>query len=148
MEFDRGAALILVGLLLVGGGVWSLPSQDTDYVHHTTDGYEEFNTSEPGHYRYENLSDRGQVIVDRTVERLRYVVDDESETAPEFPYPTDTTNVTYVNRSGEVYAIGTYTDSPGLPATIRTMYVTGPLVLIGLGLCIYGVLRRVWHEDD
>jgi hypothetical protein len=128
---------------VIGGGIWSLPSQDTDYVHYTTDGYEEFDASKPGHVWYENLSDRGQTIVNRTVERGRFVVDDESGTAPELPYPSDTRNLTYLNRSGSVYAIGTCTDAPGLPATIRTMYITGPLVLVGLALCVSGVLLRL-----
>jgi len=149
----RGTLVLTVGVVVLGGvAAGSLVVSDTDYVHSLDATDATFNASEDGNLYYANLSERGQTVVDRTIERREYVVDDESETVAEFTYTTDHTNLGtgwyVIQRDGRTYAITTHRDTPGMLGGLLTLYVFTPLTLLGLALCVSGVLLRLRAIGD
>jgi hypothetical protein len=150
---DRGTAVLAIGaVMLVGAAAGGLVVSDTDYVHRLYSTNATFNASEDGHFRYANLSSRGQTAVDRTIERDQYVIDDESETVPEFEYPTDEiqlgTGWYVIQRDGQAYEITTIRDRSHLLDGLLTMFVIPALALLGVALCVSGVLLRLRPEAN
>jgi len=121
----------------------SIPTTSTNSNDSTT-----FVASTEGHLRYANLSTRGQTAVDRTIERGEYVVESESETAPEFEYTTDGTTLGMgwyvIQRDGRAYEITTSRDGPGMELSplVVSAVVLLPLAMIGSALLAFGASRR------
>jgi hypothetical protein len=145
---DRATLVLAIGaVMLVGAAVGGPLVSDSDYVHRLYSTNTTFNASEPGHYRYANLSSRGQNVVDRTIERDQYAVDDESETVPEFEYPTDEiqfgTGRYVIQRDGRAYEITTIRDRSRLLGGLLTLFVFPALALLRIAFCVSGVLLRL-----
>jgi len=149
MERDRGTLMVAVGaILIVGVVVAGFVVFDSDYVHELENDSATFDASKEGHLRYANLSERGQTAVDRTIERGEYVVESESETAPEFEYTTDYqhlgTGWYVVQRDGRAYEITTSREGPGMglgPLVISAVVLL-PLAMIGSALLAFGAWRQ------
>ncbi len=153
MDWDRGRLMLSVGaVLIVAVAAGGFVPWDTDFIHREEPASDEFNASQEGHLHYENLSDRGRTIVDRTIERGEYAVEDESETVPEFEYPNHEiqygTGWYVIQRDGRAYEITTTSDRSSLFSGLLTIFVFPLLALLGIALCVSGVLLRFRPEAD
>ncbi|AQL42825.1 hypothetical protein BV210_08920 [Halorientalis sp. IM1011] len=149
MDWGRGTWMVAVGaILIVGVVIGGFAVFDSDYVHELENDSAAFNASKEGHLRYANLSERGQTAVERTIQHGEYVVDSESETAPEFEYTTDGATLGrgwyVVQREGRAYEITTSRDGPGMglgPLVISAVVLL-PLAMIGSALLAFGAWRQ------
>lgn len=138
MDVDRSRIFRIVGGILILSSLWAgYTLWNTTYVHRlerTEQG--PFNSSKRGHIAYANLSTHGQHVVDKTIERGKFVVETHDKTVAAFSYPTDYNSLGagwyVIRRDGRNYVIATNTNSPGLSGVLLT-----PLVF-GIGL--FGVL--------
>ncbi|WP_136716869.1 hypothetical protein [Halorientalis salina] len=140
MDTDRGWRYVAIGLVLVLGAWWGLGQvqvNDVTYVHTVTETHEQFDASEPGHLRYENLSDRGKQVFDRALDEEEYAVDTEEDTAPEFQYVTDNSEP----GSGR-YVVQYQGDNYSVRTSERTDWVLGSM--LRLGITVAGLLGALF----
>jgi hypothetical protein len=147
------AVLIGVGVVcliapaLIGGG-----AADVDYVHRVEpaeDGtlangltYDEGDV-----VAYRNLSTRGRRVFDRARTDSPYVVENESATAPEFAYTSDSVAVGEglypVRYEGDIYSLRTERTSGGFNAAAWLIGLAARGV--GAALVVAGILLAGWR---
>ncbi|SDE87984.1 hypothetical protein [Halorientalis regularis] len=142
MDWDRGMAVLAIGaVMLVGAAGGGFVVFDSEYVHDLQNDAAVFDASTEGHLQYANLSERGQTAVDRTIERGEYVVEDESETAPEFMYIDDGVGRYVIQRDGRAYEITTHREGPGMGLLwFPAMFVLLPLGMAGAAFVVAGII--------
>lgn len=157
----RSTALALVGAILLLSAATVpfvgllMAEWDTDYlysiesgdsycanvVHESgdVDGAEEFQVD------YQNLSETGQQHFQRAIADGRYIVDDETATAPDFYFTDDHVARGHgcyaVSYEGETYALRTsqQTERVGPMSRSLPLYIGGVLLVLGGGLLLVGV---------
>jgi len=146
-----GALLLGVSLLPVGG-----PPAEPEFVHdvepaeNDTLAYGiEYGTSDV--LAYESLSERGQAVFDRARRDSPHVVENESETAPDFEYAGDHvtlgSGVYAVEYDGEVYSLRTSRDAPGYNAAASLLGLASRLArVLGLALLTAGAVLAGWRR--
>ncbi|RXK50464.1 hypothetical protein [Halorientalis pallida] len=142
MDWDRGTWLVAVGaVMLAGAAGGGFVVFDSDYVHELQNDSAAFDASKEGHLHYANLSERGQEVVDRTIERGEYIVEREGETAPEFMYIDDGVGRYIIQRNGRAYEITTHREGPGMGLLwVPAMFILLPLGMAGAACVVAGII--------
>lgn len=165
MSQRRAALVVLLGLVLlanplylpvdVGSATVTYSHEATQAVNGTVRGPFEATYDQSDVLAYENLSERGQTVFRRALngERRIYLVTDESKTAPEFSYPTETFSVgdgIYVVRyEGETYGLVTRRFGGDGDVTMLVQTRVIQPVLAGTGvLLVFFVARRYYGDSD
>lgn len=131
------ALFIISGLLIAAG------PEPTNSAF-TTEPDESQLSSDAEVISYNNLSAAGQDLFDRTLRTNGVVATHQSP--PDFEYPGDTADTTYVEKNGTIYAITTTSN------TCRTCTLADALSIVaglaGIILLVLGVSRRRNGDAD
>lgn len=146
------AFLLVVGVVLLALSAIPINEPASNYRHtveYAGDGrvagsqYEEEDVID-----YRNLTERGQTVFDKAREQQEYVADNESETAPDFDYPSDTAalghGVYLIRYEDRTYELTTQQigDSDVLERQIAQLAAK----LLGTVLVAIGAIVEVWRR--
>ncbi|WP_079990718.1 hypothetical protein [Haloarcula sp. CBA1127] len=138
-----GWALIIyaVALLIISGLLIDAPSEPTNRAY-TTETNESQVSPDDKVVSYNNLSAAGQDVFDQALRADGIATVNQSP--PDFDYPGDTMDYTYVEKDGSIYTIGTGSNTCRVCAFVEPLsIVTG---LAGVILLLCGVCRLVSVE--
>jgi hypothetical protein len=147
-----GIVLLIIAAVPIGGS----GSTDTDYVHRVepaTNGTLayglEYDTNDV--LSYENLSEPGQTVFNRAHADSPYVIENESDTVPDFTYTTDNIAVGHglypIRYSGTTYSIQTVQEGGGFNAAAWFFSLLfDAFRVLGIILIVVGALLVGWRR--
>jgi len=140
-----GWALIIfaVAVLIISGLLIGAPPEPTNKAY-TTETNESQVSPDDEVVRYNDLSAAGQDVFDQALRADGITTVNQSP--PDFNYPDDTMDYTYVEKSGKIYTIGTGSNPCRMCALVEPL---GSVVgLAGVILLLSGVYRLISRETD
>ncbi|EMA07866.1 hypothetical protein KDQ40_18300 (plasmid) [Haloarcula marismortui ATCC 33800] len=140
-----GWALIIfaVAVLIISGLLIGAPSEPTNKAY-TTETNESQVSPDDEVVRYNDLSAAGQDVFDQALRADGIATVNSSP--PDFDYPDDTMDYTYVERSGTIYTIGTGSNPCRVCAFVEPLGIV--VGLAGVILLLSGVYRLISRETD
>jgi len=140
-----GRALIIfaVASFIISGLLIDAPSEPTNAAF-TTETNESQVSPDAEIVSYNNLSAAGQDVFDQALRADGAATVDQSP--PDFDYPGDTMDYTYVEKNGTIYAIGTGSNTCRVCAFVESLSIVAGLA--GVILLLRGVSRLVNGEAD
>ena len=140
-----GRALIIfaVALLIISGLLIDAPSEPTTRAY-TTETNESQVSPDDEVVRYNNLSAAGQDVFDQALRADGIATVNQSP--PDFDYPDDTMDYTYVEKNGTIYTIGTGSNPCRVCALVEPLSIVAGLA--GVILLLSGVYRLISREAD
>lgn len=146
-----GATLVVVGVGLLLLSAVPISASASDYAHRVERADDTVQYDEAEVIDYVNLSKRGQTVFDRARGQVsRHVVENESMTAPEFHYPSDTAAVGRgiypIRYEGRLYELTTQQTADGDVVTLQF----GQLLarLLGAAFLALGAVVEVWRRIE
>ncbi|RKS78161.1 hypothetical protein BDK61_3811 [Haloarcula quadrata] len=140
-----GWALIIfaVAVLIISGLLIGAPSEPTNKAY-TTETNESQVSPDDEVVRYNDLSAAGQDVFDQALRADGIATVNQSP--PDFDYPDDTMDYTYVEKSGTIYTIGTGSNPCRMCAFVEPLGIV--VGLAGVILLLSGVYRLISRETD
>lgn len=140
-----GRALIIVAVasFIISGLLIGAPSEPTNSAY-TTETNESQVSPDDEVVSYNNLSAAGQDVFDQALRADGSATVHQSP--PDFDYPDDTMDYTYVEKNGTIYTIGTGSNTCRVCAFVDSLSIVAGLA--GVILLLSGVSRLMNREAD
>jgi hypothetical protein len=145
-------ALVGLGVVCLLLSAVPIGASASDYAHRVERADDTSQYDEGEVIDYANLSERGQTVFDRARGQVsRYVVENESMTAPEFDYPSDTAvvgdGIYPIRYEDRLYVLTTQQTADGDVVTLQVGQMAAKLlgaVLLALGAVVESWRRIEW----
>ena len=143
------AALVVAGIVLLLLSAVPIGASASDYTHRV-EPVDDTAQYEGEVIEYADLSERGQIVFDRARGQVsRYVVENESMTAPEFDYPSDTAagdGIYPIRYEDRVYVLTTQQTADGDVLTLQFGQLGAKL--LGAALVALAAVLEVWRRVE